>query len=103
MSIRFQIIVAAILLAALTASLWFNLQQVRHVNHLSEQLAQAQAERETAQAQRHYQHSQQLAAQLSALQQQAASDRRAVNAALQQHPNWANEKLPEHIKKAIAK
>ncbi|XXQ68939.1 hypothetical protein ACKLNO_03530 [Neisseriaceae bacterium B1] len=100
-----QIKIATYLIATLLLSgiLISHHQRGNAIAKLQQQLIQTQTERDNQAAQlKQAQIAQaQLHIHLSQWQQQAQANQRSLETALQNEPQWANQKLPENIKKAI--
>lgn len=99
------LIVCAALVVGLVGVSAMAFERHETANHIKQELAQTQlvllnTERRLLKME---QQQQQFAQALSEMQAQHAKERGALNHTLAENPDWGAAKLPENIKKAIAK
>lgn len=94
--------VVLLLVALLVAVVGWQNQQNRHLREKIQQ-QQAQLDVATHNLRVMQQRGQQMAEQIGQLQKQQTQNRHQLNQALQDNPDWGSQRLPEAIRKAIAK
>lgn len=97
-------ITAYVIASLLLLGLWVsNVQRVQKIKQLQNDLTAAQTERNQTQVQLQQAliAQVQMQSQLDQWQKQAQAKQRTLAIALQQEQQWANQKLPEKVKKAI--
>lgn len=102
--------VPLLLAAVLAVSLAANALQHRlhagtraELHHVGRELADTRAELDNAErrAAAYHTANQELAAKLAEARSEAEARRLALQQALQQHPEWSRQPLPDHIRKAL--